>query len=146
MKKTFEVTDGNSLVDFKVVYDIDALCSSVEDNKCDTDEKYENYGMSIPIGADEKEYNTREEHNQNIDNFINAIKDCDNEEALLNAISAFPKKKNGTFKKGQVMSVARLNNSYYSYEEYGWPCDELRFKAIDDTTLELRVDRVVIGW
>lgn len=145
MKKTFEVTDSNSLVDFKVVYDIDALCSSVEDNKCDTDEEYENYGMSIPIGADEDEYNTREEHNQHVDDFIKAIKDQDSEEALLNAVSAFPKKKNGTFKKNQCLSVARLNNSYYSYEEFGWPCEELRYKAIDDTTLELQVKRVVIG-
>lgn len=144
MVKTFEAEC--ELTKFKVKYDVESLIDDVSENKCKDQEEYECYGMSVPIGADEKEYNTLEEYNQNIDNFIKIIKDQDDEEALLNAISAFPKKKNGTFKKNQCLSIARLNNSYYSCEEYGWPCEELRFKAIDNTTLELQVKRVVIGY
>ena len=144
MEKVFEAE--YELTKFKIIYDIDKLVGEFANCKYDSEEDYEDDGKSIPIGADDGQYNTMEEYNQNVDDFVAKIKNFDNEESLLNAISAFPKKKNGTFKKNQVLSIARLNNSYYSEDEYGWPCDELRLKPIDDTTLELRVDRVVIHW
>lgn len=128
---------------FKVIYDEEALRKEIRSHN-KTEEEYEDEGNFVRISTDENL--SYQEYTQEVADFEQAFDTNITEMMLLNAISSFPKKKNGTFNRKTVIAIKRLNASYYSEEEYGWPCEELRFKAIDDNTLEMTIKRNVIGY
>lgn len=142
MDKVFEAE--YELEKFKVVYDEDALRREIQHNYM-TEEDYEEEGNFIRVGTDDERL-TYEEYNQEVKDFEAALDNNITDIMLRNAISSFPKKKNGTFKKNNVMVIKRLDASYYSDDEYGWPVDELRLKAIDDNTLRMSIARTVIHY
>lgn len=139
MLEIFMAEDENHT--FTTVYDKERLVAEINMMRC----KRESFDEECytTIGG---ETLTFEDYNNNLDIMIDAVNSNITDEFLLKSIEHFPKKKDGTFKKRSVLSIQRCNNSYYSEDEYGYPTDELRLKAIDDTTLELEIKRVVINW
>jgi hypothetical protein len=131
------------LEEFKIVYDEDALRKEIKGHMM-TEEEFEGEGYFVKIGTEDKL--TYEEYVQEVNDFEAAFESNITDIMLRNAISSAPKKKNGTFKKNSVIAIKRLNASYYSEDEYGWPCEELRFKAVDDNTLRMSIARTVIKY
>ena len=139
MEQKFMAEDTNHT--FTIIYDKERLIKMINNDRCtleDFDDGYTTIGGENLLSYDD--------YNRNLDAMIDAVNNNTQDEFLLKALESFPKKKDGTLKKRQILSVQRCNNSYYSEEEYGYPTEELRFKAIDDTTLELDIKRVVIGY
>lgn len=141
MDKVFEAE--YELEKFKVIYDEDALRKEVKSHQID-EEEFEGDCGFVRIGTEDKM--SYQEYIQEANDFEAAFDHNITDIMLKNAISSFPKKKNGTFKKNSVMAIKRLDASYYSNDEYGWPVQELRFKAVDDNTLRMSIARTVIHY
>lgn len=62
-------------------------------------------------------------------------------------IQKMPKKKNGTFAKGRVLTLHRGETFQHYWEEsYGYNAPEIRVKATGDLTAEVSLDEIVVGY
>lgn len=124
---------------FSVIGDVTSLRQKIEDERNEYEEDY----FVSPYGDDTI---SETEFNDNLDVTLLKLEEAIKPKFLETAIKEFPKKKNGTFKKNQVMNIHICNNSVYLEDSYGWGTDVLRFKAIDDTVLEMQYTNTVLKY
>lgn len=120
--------------EFEVVADVDSLIAkakSLETFEPDTFCEFE---------GDPEETLTEKEFNENVDFFINQIKEACKEDYIVEIVNSMPKKKNGTFYKGRKHIVEYYNNTIFFTEWHNtWATYELRFSAVSDLVLELQI-------
>jgi len=81
-------------------------------------------------------YLTQSEYIENIDKVIAKVNKLQNVN-MVDFISTFPKKKNGTFNRKSKIVVIDCDNSYFNGDYCGrWDYRSLKIIAIDDTHLE----------
>lgn len=138
MKKIL-ITHEHELERFSIIGDVDYVRSAIEGDRCD----FEEGCYSRPFEDDSI---TEEQYNENIDRTLVELNNALDPEYLKSVIEEFPKKKNGTFKKNQTTEIYMCDNSQYWEDSYGYNVNVLRFKCIDDNTLELQYFNTVKGY
>lgn len=96
-------------------------------------ERYVTYGNSQEFGDKTL---TVDEYNNNVDVFLNDFR-----ESIINIdsiVESFPKKKNGTFNRRNVIELASCNNCVAIHEWHNtWIYQVVKVYALDDTTLKV---------
>lgn len=83
---------------------------------------------------------TKEQFEQNANDFYAKVNDCLNEEVLSNIIKNWPRKKNGTFNRRNMQELAECNNCIYICEWHNtWIYQVLKVNALDDNTLQVHL-------
>lgn len=117
----------------RIVGNLEAIEKSILSLKDRFDNYFVPYGKSLEWGDAPL---TKEEYDANVDTFL---EDFRRATVNLNAIvDSFPKKKNGTFNRRNVVYLAECDNCQCIHEWHNtWIYQTVKVSAVDDTTLEI---------
>lgn len=120
--------------EFEVKFDKDYLVA-----KAKTLEMFEE-GVFTGFEEDEETPLTKEEFEENVEDFVSVIESVCTEEYAKKIVHRMPKKKNGTFYKGRKDVVAYYGNTHFFTEWHNtWGTYELRFSSVSDLVVELQI-------
>lgn len=122
-------------VDFKVIFDKNALINQAKNLEVFEEETF----TGFEVHWDEPML-TKEEFDENVESFCKNIEKACEDNYIEKVVAQIQKKKNGTFYKNRKYTVDYYGNTHFFQEWHNtWGTYELRFSAINDTTLELQI-------
>lgn len=127
-KKEFSI----SVFEDDIIAKIEELKSEYEENEFVT------YGTSPEFLDNNFKYITAEEYTANVDKFLSAFKSYLNEDFLKSMIEQFPKKKNGSFNRKNVVELTSCNNCIVIHEWHNtWIYYVIKVSAFRDYALSM---------
>lgn len=138
-----EVTVVEGKYQFKIVVNEDSIVNSIRNMKSDFEENwYVWYGSSPEFGEDNFEYITKQEFEKNINQFLNTFMSYITEIGLKDIIARFPRKKNGTFNRRNLVELASCNNCIVIHEWHNtWIYYVVKVVSWDDCTLNIELHK-----
>lgn len=138
-----EVTVVEGKYQFKIVVNEDSIVNSIRNMKSDFEENwYVWYGSSPEFGEDNFEYITKQEFEKNINQFLNTFMSYITEFGLKDIIARFPRKKNGTFNRRNLVELASCNNCIVIHEWHNtWIYYVVKVVSWDDCTLNIELHK-----
>ena len=138
-----EVTVVEGKYQFKIVVNEDSIVNSIRNMKSDFEENwYVWYGSSPEFGEDNSEYITKQEFEKNINQFLNTFMSYITEFGLKDIIARFPRKKNGTFNRRNLVELASCNNCIVIHEWHNtWIYYVVKVVSWDDCTLNIELHK-----
>lgn len=138
-----EVTVVEGKYQFKIVVNEDSIVNSIWNMKSDFEEnRYVWYGSSPEFGEDNFEYITKQEFEKNVNQFLNTFMSYITENGLKDIIARFPRKKNGTFNRRNLIELASCNNCIVIHEWHNtWIYYVVKVVSWDDCTLNIELHK-----